>query len=392
MKITFVTTHLVLEGGVSRVVEDYANKLSEKNHEICIVVQKIDRKKYKFNDKIKIIEIGGYLPSNFLYWLFFNLIKKKYLKVLNEIDTDIYFSQLFPTNFFCSKIRKEGSFKHIYFCHEPFRYYHDENFISYLPILKRVMNLFFKLIFKRLDIIGARRSDLIICNSKFTKNKVINAYNKNSYVFYPILNLNNKDKGNIINLRKKFNLKASTPIIFSLGLTHHMKGAYELMEIYKKILHKNLNVVLIIGGRISSYNSSIIKNLIKKFKIPKNKIFFSGLIDSCELPSFYHQSTLTLYTAKNEPFGLIPFESIKYGTPVIAFEGGPSETILNEKTGFIIKNYNINEFAEKAIKIIENNDLFDKFSKNGKIYIEKKFNFNKAISKLESLFRYIINK
>ena len=44
------------------------------------------------------------------------------------------------------------------------------------------------------------------------------------------------------------------------------------------------------------------------------------------------------YTAIDEPFGLIPLESMNYGIPVIAFEGGPSETIIDGLAGYLIKS------------------------------------------------------
>jgi glycosyltransferase involved in cell wall biosynthesis len=55
-----------------------------------------------------------------------------------------------------------------------------------------------------------------------------------------------------------------------------------------------------------------------------------------------------------EYFGYIPVESMASGTPVIAFKysGGPSETIVDGKTGWLVSNEM--EFYETAIKVVEN--------------------------------------
>ena len=76
MKIAFVTTHMTLFGGGGKFLRDFANKLCERGHQITIVAQVIDRNKYKFHDKVKLIQIGGPLPSNPLYWINFKRIKK----------------------------------------------------------------------------------------------------------------------------------------------------------------------------------------------------------------------------------------------------------------------------------------------------------------------------
>ena len=392
MKIVFVTTHLTLVGGAGKFIIDYANKFCELGHNVSVIIQKIDRIIYKFDHKISIIEIGGPLPSSFFYWLLFKKIKKKYLKVLNRINCDIFFSHLFPTNYFCANICKKKNYKHIYYCHEPFRYFHDNLFFGNLSQIKKFLCLFFRLFFKKYDIKGTLKADNIICNSNFTRSRVKEIFFRNSYLYYPVLDTSDNCEFYKLDLRRKLNLKNDTPIIFTLSLTHHMKGVKLLIIIFKIILEKIPETFLLIGGRVTKENELIIKKLTKKLKIPNNKIIFYGYIDQKELNNIYAKSTLTFYTAINEPFGLIPLESMKCGTPVIAFEGGPSETIINGITGFLIKNQDTNQFAQKAIKLMKDKELYKKFSKNAKTHIKEKFNFKKSISDLESLFQKLISE
>ena len=78
-----------------------------------------------------------------------------------------------------------------------------------------------------------------------------------------------------------------------------------------------------------------------------------------------------------------------YGTPVVAFKGGPSETIRNGKTGYIVRYNEINDFAEKAIKIMKNNAFKDSFLKYVENEIIKNFSFKESYFKLESIFKKI---
>ena len=106
MKITFVTSHLTLFGGGGKVIMDFSNELVERGYEINVVAQKIDQEKYIFKKSVNLIEIGGPLPSNPIHWLKLKKIKKKYVRVLNSLDSDLTISLNFPSNYFCMNIKK----------------------------------------------------------------------------------------------------------------------------------------------------------------------------------------------------------------------------------------------------------------------------------------------
>ena len=187
-------------------------------------------------------------------------------------------------------------------------------------------------------------------------------------------------------------LKKSNLFLFTLGLTHHLKGARELIMIFHEILDEFQNVILLIGGNIERTNKKVIKKLIKKYNIPANKIITCGFIKEDLLNIFYSNSHLTLYTTIDEAFGLIPLESMLNGTPVISFEGGPSETILDGQTGYVIKNSMSNDFARKTIKLMRDKNLLNKFSENAKKHVRNNFSYNKCVKNLETILQNIINK
>jgi len=433
MKIIFVTTYLDHFGGGGKFLMDYANKLCSNGHEISIVAQSINNLNYKFHKKISIINLGGPVPSNPLHWLKLKKIKTNYLNILNKLDFDIVMSTTFPVNYFCANIKKsKDKIKHVLYCHEPHRFFHDKEFYSNTPyfsfilnwmdekllknqitkkkyfllndfILKNdsiriIINCFLswliRALFKKYDLLGTLLTDEIISNSKFTKKRVKQIYGRSSYLCYPIVNMDtNHNKSENFELRQELMVNKDTPIIFTLGLTHHMKGAEELIIIFQKILTKIPSSILLIGGWIEKKNHLLIKDQMEKLKIPKNNVFFYGFIKKELLNDFYAQSTLTFYTALDEPFGIIPIESMKNGTPVIAFNrGGPSETILDGKTGFLIKNKDYQEFAQKSIQLITDKMLYEKFSTNAKQYVKKKYNFEENVSNFTIILKRIISK
>ncbi|MHA1762929.1 MAG: glycosyltransferase, partial [Promethearchaeota archaeon] len=94
----------------------------------------------------------------------------------------------------------------------------------------------------------------------------------------------------------------------------------------------------------------------------------------------------------DEAYGYIPLESMKNGTPVVAFEGGPSETIVDGITGFVIKRDDIRDFARKVIEIITNPELRAKLSKNAQSHVFRNFNFENSVENLEKLLLRELNQ
>lgn len=77
---------------------------------------------------------------------------------------------------------------------------------------------------------------------------------------------------------------------------------------------------------------------------------------------------LTLFASESEGFGLTIAESLSVGTPVVAMNCnyGPDEIILEGKTGFVIENRNIIEFAEKIVRLMSDNFLRDEMGAAGR--------------------------
>ena len=66
-------------------------------------------------------------------------------------------------------------------------------------------------------------------------------------------------------------------------------------------------------------------------------------------------------------------ESLVCSTPVVAYdcESGPSEIIINEKNGLLVKNQDIDQFSEAINKMITDTSLYDYCKKNAIPSVEK---------------------
>ena len=73
----------------------------------------------------------------------------------------------------------------------------------------------------------------------------------------------------------------------------------------------------------------------------------------------YCDSSMLLLTSLFEPFGLVLPEAMSCGLPVVAFDCpyGPTDIISDGVDGFLIKNRDVNEFANRVCQLIEDREL-----------------------------------
>ena len=107
----------------------------------------------------------------------------------------------------------------------------------------------------------------------------------------------------------------------------------------------------------------------------------------------YLESSILLMTSRYEPFGLVLPEAMSYGVPVVAFDCpfGPASIITNGKDGFLVKNRDINEFAEKVCLLIENPEMRKAMGRAG-IQSSQRYNASLIMPKWKALFEQMSSK
>lgn len=146
---------------------------------------------------------------------------------------------------------------------------------------------------------------------------------------------------------------------------------------------KKLNLALIIAGKITDekfFNRSL-KPLIR------GKIKYVGEVSQEKLVPLYRKAKCFLCPVKwNEPFGLTAVEAMACGTPVVAFKNGAlKETVLNNKTGFLIPEKKGIKGLTEAIQKIEKIKRIDCRAR-----VEKYFTVQKMTSEYEKLYYKIV--
>lgn len=198
-----------------------------------------------------------------------------------------------------------------------------------------------------------------------------------------------------INLKEKLNTKKINEVLKILYLSNieKTKGVLDLIKaceiLYNKGLKFKLNVV---GGivksipkdkfdRILEDKKEYINYLGPQYGDDKEKILNNS--DVFVFPTYY----------PNECFPQVVLEAMRAGLPVIStFEGAISEIIDDGKTGYLVKQRNINELAEKIAILIKDKELREKMGKAGRKKFLERYTLEKFEKNMVRVFDQILNK
>lgn len=118
-----------------------------------------------------------------------------------------------------------------------------------------------------------------------------------------------------------------------------------------------------------------IKVLTKELGL-ENHILFLGFRN--DISEIFADFDLFLFTSKLEPTGGVLLEAYASHVPIVATNAaGIPEVVNHNETGLLCEKENPEAFAESVISILNNNELRDKFIKNG--YQHLKENFTKEV-------------
>ena len=97
------------------------------------------------------------------------------------------------------------------------------------------------------------------------------------------------------------------------------------------------------------------------------------------------KSVCLCYTPSEEHFGIVPLESMYSKLPVIACNsGGPKETVIHEKTGYLCDN-SAQEFSRSIQILVQDPSKKMLLGKAGRDHVGNSFSVNKFGDSLEKI-------
>jgi glycosyltransferase involved in cell wall biosynthesis len=310
---------------------------------------------YRFGEGEISLPIVGRLISD--YKNFFSL-KNLHRKIAQDIERKKYDIVLVHPDRFTQApfLLRFLKTKSVYYCEEPLRiaYEYALRFKENVTWPQKIYEEATRLIRKHIDRKNTRSAAFWLASCCHIRERMIEAYEVYPKISYPGINPE---------IFCPLKIKKENQILF-IGSKDSPLDGYDLAEEALRFIPKEERPKLVVISWVKEDN-----------KRPKDS----------ELVKIYNQSIATLCLSRFETFGLVPLESMACGTPVVVVkEGGYRESVVDGVTGFLVDR-DPALFGSKIAFLLKNPDVAQKMGKAGREYVEREWNWEKSLKRLEEI-------
>jgi len=289
-------------------------------------------------------KISNHLNEN-IYNININFKKNKFLRTIFLIYNFLFLKSPFNSNvvifsgsYSIFSIRNFKKSKKIAYLHcLPKHIYHNKNSNLLYKFFFSIYSFAFKKIYEN----SLKKTDMIFCNSEFTKKNLLKNMNiniKKIKIVYPPIDF------------KKFNKNQIKLNDYFLVNSRHEED-------------KNIDLIIqsFINQKYKLYISSSgsLTNKLKKISEKYKNVFFLGNLEEDKYIDVLKNSRGSIQLARHEDFGMALTESLACGKMVFCLKsGGLTEYLEDQKNCFFIDPKNI--IHDLSVKIDNSSDLLSK--------------------------------
>ena len=174
-------------------------------------------------------------------------------------------------------------------------------------------------------------------------------------------------------------------IILYVGRLHTRKGVDFLIRAFNSFIQTwtGDDVTLVIIGPDDGYRS-VLEGLVEQLGL-SDKVRFIGFIPS--LAAAYQDADVLVYPSIHEIFGLVPFEALLCGTPVIVTDDcGCGELIKEAECGYLVHYGDVAGLGETLRSAFEHPDVNRRMVEAGRRYIEEHLAWESVVKQAEEMY------
>lgn len=190
--------------------------------------------------------------------------------------------------------------------------------------------------------------------------------------------------------RRKFSLPEDAMLVGIVGRLVPIKNHRMFVDAARVILNKDkapcVKFLIIGDGELKSSLEGYVKSLGLE-----DHIIFTGWVD--DLASVYAGLDIVALTSLNEGTPVSLIEAMASAKPVLATDvGGVRDLIQEGKNGLMVDTNDVNDFANKLLRLIEDYELRRRLGEYGREYVIQRYSDDRLVKNIKNLYEGCLNK
>jgi N-acetyl-alpha-D-glucosaminyl L-malate synthase BshA len=231
------------------------------------------------------------------------------------------------------------------------------------------------------------KSDFVTSVSQSLKEDTLKLFNikKEINVIPNFIELDKHRNERLISCERSVMAKPEEKIVTHISNFRRVKRIPDVIKIFFKIQEKMPAKLMMVGDGPEKAKAEI---LCEELGISDKVIFFGN---SNEIDKILSYSDLFLLPSETESFGLAALEAMAWSVPVISSNsGGLSEVNFDGVSGYLSDVGNVDEMAQNALKILENDKTLSEFKQRA-LSIAQQFDIKNILPMYEDLYEQALN-
>ncbi len=169
-------------------------------------------------------------------------------------------------------------------------------------------------------------------------------------------------------------------VVAYLGQISPRKGVEHLVSCFEGVQ----DATLVIGGNDMG-------GLAEARSRAGSRVVFTGLLEGRERLALLVDADVLVYPSTDEVFGLVPFEGLMCGTPVVVGgDCGCGELIAQAGAGLLVRHADVDGLRARIRTLLDDPVAAGAMARRGRDYVERRLSFNEVARQHAALYREVL--
>lgn len=186
--------------------------------------------------------------------------------------------------------------------------------------------------------------------------------------------------------RTRMGIADHARVVLFLGRLHKIKGIDHLIEAFARLQNEEERSVLLIAGP----DDGELENLqtLARIRGLEDRVQFLGPLYGKDKLTAYVDADVLALPAVYEIFGLVAFEALMCGTPVVVTDDcGSGQIVAEAHAGYTVPYGDVDALEEALRRAFTNREEAMRKVKAGQAYIRERLDWNAIVRSLEGVYR-----